>query len=78
MINTILSSFTGHRSEAVRVYKRTSDEQKATVSDILSVGPVPDKKRRIDATASPEPEPDVVADGGKCDERKYSVTINFN
>ncbi|XP_046364622.2 uncharacterized protein LOC124140861 [Haliotis rufescens] len=29
--------YQGHRSDAVRNYKRTSDNQKATVSDILSM-----------------------------------------
>ncbi|XP_071119253.1 uncharacterized protein [Haliotis cracherodii] len=33
----MICEITGHRSDAVRNYKRTSDNQKATVSDILSM-----------------------------------------
>ncbi|XP_046343725.2 ATP-dependent DNA helicase RecQ-like [Haliotis rufescens] len=38
-----------HRSDAVRTYKRTSDEQKRTLSDIIA------KKRKQDVSSEPTP-----------------------
>lgn len=40
---------TGHRSEFIRAYKRSSDEQKVTVSDIITKKPAIESKSR-DAT----------------------------
>ncbi|XP_071078511.1 uncharacterized protein KIAA1958-like [Haliotis cracherodii] len=48
----MICEITGHRSDAVRNYKRTSDNQKATVSDILSMS----KKMNLPSREEADPK----------------------
>ncbi|XP_046329367.2 uncharacterized protein LOC124113159 [Haliotis rufescens] len=70
---------TGHRSDAVRVYKRTSDEQKAMASDVLACK-VPkseensNKNVNVASTVSvPPSEPE-----SSITESRGNVTMTFN
>ncbi|XP_048246993.1 uncharacterized protein LOC125377460 [Haliotis rufescens] len=45
----MICKVTGHRSDAVRTYKRTSDEQRRTLSDIIA------KKRKQEVISEPTP-----------------------
>ncbi|XP_067664653.1 zinc finger MYM-type protein 2-like [Haliotis asinina] len=65
---------TGHKSEAVRVYKRTSDQQQAMASDVLSCSAP--KKTQTSATVS---VPTSEGDSGTTQTVAHgSVTMTFN
>ncbi len=68
------SFIVGHKSEAVRVYKRTSDQQQAMASDVLSCSAP--KKTQTSATVS---VPTSEGDSGTTQTVAHgSVTMTFN